>query len=121
MLPKRTNPIGLIAFYPNPKLGHLLILICLVISLTETTGLARALSATQSPELSIESSRRNLGEVFAGEDLIVTFRVKNLGTKALELSDRPIVSGVTRNVAFARSHSDLFPTVSKALVRATPG
>ena len=44
----------------------------------------------EAPELSIESTRKDFGEVFIGEELDQIFTVRNVGTKPLELELKTI-------------------------------
>lgn len=45
------------------------------------------------PVFSINKTEHNFGEVFVGEDLAVSFTVRNLGAAPLQLADSPIVTG----------------------------
>jgi len=49
---------------------------------------ASALSSADGPEAVMGSTRRDFGEVFAGEELEQNFPVRNNGTKPLELAQR---------------------------------
>ena len=44
------------------------------------------------PEAVVEITRRDLGEVFTGEELEYAFIVRNAGTKPLELAEKTSVS-----------------------------
>jgi len=56
---------------------------------------ADALTA-DGPDVVMEATKRDIGEVYAGEELEFTFVVRNAGTKALELKEKPsIPSGST--------------------------
>lgn len=48
--------------------------------------------AADAPRLVIERTRHNFGDVFTGEILSIVFRVRNLGTRQLELSEHPILT-----------------------------
>lgn len=45
-----------------------------------------------APEAAIDVTRRDLGEVFAGEELEYAFIVRNTGTKTLELAEKTTAS-----------------------------
>ena len=45
------------------------------------------------PELLMDVTKRDLGQVFAGEELEQTFLFRNVGTKPLELSQKSALSG----------------------------
>ena len=45
-----------------------------------------------APEAVVEITRRDLGEVFAGEEVEYAFIVRNAGTKPLELAEKTSVS-----------------------------
>lgn len=49
-------------------------------------------SPVDGPEALIEITKRDLGEVFAGEELEYTFFVRNAGTKVLELKEKSAIS-----------------------------
>lgn len=48
--------------------------------------------AVDAPEAVVEITRRDLGEVFAGEEVEYAFIVRNAGTKPLELAERTTAS-----------------------------
>lgn len=68
--------------------------------------------AVSSPQLAIDRTRHNFGEVFTGEIISTSFRVRNLGTKALELSDRPLL--VPTRAEARRSESGILASIAKA-------
>jgi hypothetical protein len=45
------------------------------------------------PVFDINKTEHNFGEVFFGEELAMTFTVRNLGAAPLQLADSPIVTG----------------------------
>lgn len=46
-----------------------------------------------APEAVVDITRRDLGEVFAGEEIEYAFIVRNAGTKPLELKEKSSISG----------------------------
>ena len=61
--------------------------------------------ASRLPQLVIDKTLHDFGEVFAGEEIYSTFTVTNLGDAVLELSDKPLL--VTRpSVSLYRRSSD---------------
>lgn len=98
------------------------LLMCAVMLMPENSSSApRSISSSQAPELSLEKSRHDFGEVFAGEDLIAAFWIRNLGSKALELSDRPLIVGLPRKAALVLQRSQESGLMHKTLVHAAPG
>lgn len=65
-----------------------------------------------APRLVIDRTQHNFGEIFVGEILSTVFRVQNLGTKALELSDRPILT--PRRVSSGGSESESIASLANA-------
>lgn len=63
---------------------------------------ARAVPA-DTPEAVIEITKRDLGEVFAGEEIEHTFIVRNAGTKPLELKEKSAISSRSRRPEYAPS------------------
>ena len=55
------------------------------------------------PKFEIDKTLYDFGEVFAGEELVVTFSVTNTGNAPLELSDKPLL--VTRPAVSLYRHS----------------
>ena len=47
-------------------------------------------SFNASPELAIDSTERNFGEVFAGEELEAAFAARNIGAAPLELDHKSL-------------------------------
>jgi len=78
-----------------------------------------------APEAVIEITKRDFGEVFAGEELEYTFIVRNAGTKPLELAEKSTIpsrsAGLLRAPSTAewRTGDRLF-TRAVALTRAAP-
>jgi hypothetical protein len=80
--------------------------------LTVSLGFASAASlqgTTEGPEVSMASTKRDFGDVFAGEELIQKFLVQNLGSKQLEL--------VQKSNLGSRPATPLHPATAAALWR----
>ena len=58
---------------------------------TSSSASAQKKSAA-SPQLVIDSTRRDFGEVFVGEELSHVFTVRNVGTAPLELANKSLTS-----------------------------
>lgn len=77
------------------------------------------------PEAVVDITRRDLGEVFAGEELEYAFIVRNTGTKPLELAEKTTVSssstrsGYTPSIAMWRPVDRRFTRLVAAM-RAAP-
>lgn len=86
----------------------------------------------RAPELVIESTKRDFGDVFAGEELVQVFMIRNAGSVPLELAERSATTGLSltssreliKTVSFnpsARPDNHLLPiTVAVAANRAAP-
>lgn len=102
----------------------LFILVFLVTAQLAIGSIPRALRA-DAPEAVIEITKRDFGEVFAGEELECAFIVRNAGTKALELAEkstipaRSVGSSRAPSTAVWRTEDRLF-TRAVALTRAAP-
>jgi hypothetical protein len=68
--------------------------------------------AAASAQLELDRTIHNFGDVFTGEILSTSFRVRNLGTKALELSEHPILA--PRRVAARESDGEMLALMAKA-------
>lgn len=71
-----------------------LALIALVVAYPVQSDFAASARASNGdgPEVAMDLTKRDFGEVFAGEDLEQPFTVRNIGTKPLELSQKSSVS-----------------------------
>ncbi|MFP5265441.1 MAG: hypothetical protein ACLGJB_26440 [Blastocatellia bacterium] len=49
-------------------------------------------TSVTSPELAIDMTRRDFGEVFVGEELDQIFTVRNVGTAPLELANKALAA-----------------------------
>ncbi|HKS41445.1 MAG TPA: hypothetical protein VJX74_12600 [Blastocatellia bacterium] len=49
---------------------------------------------TRAPELVIESTKRDFGDVFAGEELVQVFPIRNTGSIPLELAEKSTTTGL---------------------------
>ena len=75
------------------------------------------------PELVIDITKCDFGEVFAGEELEHTFLFRNAGTKQLELSQKSSLSkSIERQprVIAATFNSNIRPSIRAAALRAAP-
>jgi hypothetical protein len=78
-----------------------------------------------APEVVVEITRRDLGEVFAGEELEYAFIVRNAGTKPLELAEKSNIPSRSANSAHAPALAMWQPaarifTRTAAAMRAAP-
>ncbi|MEK6407217.1 MAG: hypothetical protein AABN34_09665 [Acidobacteriota bacterium] len=82
-------------------------------------------TAAALPEVLMGATRRDFGDVFAGEELEQNFPVRNVGTKPLELAEkptlgmRPTAPGYPVTEAAWRPHGALLSR-TVAAVRAAP-
>lgn len=74
-------------------------------------------TADNAPQLAIDRTSHDFGDVFVGEILSTVFRVRNLGAKALELSDRPIIT--PRRVSYRAVENAISPSFAKAGISAS--
>jgi hypothetical protein len=75
------------------------------------------------PELVIDITKCDFGEVFAGEELEHTFLFRNAGTRQLELSQKSLLSkaiGLLPRVFSATFNSSSQPLIRTAAMRAAP-
>jgi hypothetical protein len=85
------------------SLGREVGLLALIFSLpvqfafASTGGVAHQ---ADGPELVINITKRDFGEVFAGEELEQTFLFRNVGTKPLELSQKSTLSSLPADRRF---------------------
>jgi hypothetical protein len=79
---------------PARKLLREMPLLVLLFSLTGQLTLASAAPAlsADAPEAVVDITSRDLGDVFAGEELEYAFIVRNAGTKPLELAEKRTAS-----------------------------
>jgi hypothetical protein len=80
---------------PNAPFRTLRRLSAVVLALTSSVSLQIASAASaqpavriEGPEIIIDTTERNFGEVFAAEELEAAFVVRNVGTKPLFLSEK---------------------------------
>jgi hypothetical protein len=78
-----------------------------------------------APEAVVEITRRDFGEVFAGEEIEYAFIVRNAGTKPLELAEKSTIPSSSANSAHAPAvaiwrTSDRLFTRAVATRRAAP-
>ena len=80
-------------------------------------------SRADGPQLVIDITKCDFGEVFAGEELEHTFLFRNAGTKQLELSQKSSLSkSIERQprVMAATFNSNIRPSIRAAALRAAP-
>jgi hypothetical protein len=103
-----------------------LLALLLFLALASPAGAATRmrLSQADAPEAVLEITRRDLGEVFAGEELEFTFIVRNAGTKALELKEKSSISsrlpGTTHGPSRAMWTTGDRAFIPAAFMRAAP-
>ena len=83
---------------------------------------ARAASQLSAgvPQLVVDNIRHEFGEVFAGEDLMHVFRVRNIGTAPLELSETPVLGNRPAKVSFRQPLNELTTGPAPDAGRAAP-
>ena len=69
-----------------------LILVSIVPGLVAASSASPQKKSAASPELVIDGTRRDFGEVFVGEELSHVFTVRNVGTAPLELANKSLTS-----------------------------
>jgi hypothetical protein len=87
--------------------------------------LAQASQTTDGPEVAIASTRRDFGDVFAGEELEQNFPVRNTGTKPLELAQKSTLGLNSKTSSYPVTAAvwrptDPFPARTVAARRAAP-
>jgi hypothetical protein len=121
-IPKRHRRIDALSF--NVAGGGRLMLLATLM----TVQCAFAVGGTipvraDSPELVIDITKCDFGEVFAGEELEHTFLFRNAGTKQLELSQKSSLSKAIERqprVIAATFNSNIQPSIRAAAMRAAP-
>jgi hypothetical protein len=71
---------------------HVLILVSGMLWLTAASSASSQNKSAASPQLVIDGTRRDFGEVFIGEELSHVFTVQNVGTAPLELANKTLTS-----------------------------
>jgi hypothetical protein len=72
--------------------AHVLTIIVGIALLTASSSASPANKSGASPELVIDSTRRDFGDVFVGEELDQIFTVRNVGTAPLELANKTLAA-----------------------------
>src|SRR5258706_13319125 len=72
------------------------------------------------PQLIVDKVRHEFGEVFAGEDLMHVFWVRNIGTAPLELSETPLLGNRPSKVSFRQPLNELTTGPAPNTGRAAP-
>lgn len=101
---------------PHARLLHgtLLAVLLGLVNGTFALGSSVARLRADAPEAVVEITRRDLGEVFAGEEVEYAFIVRNAGTKPLELAEKTSLSSrspgseLTPSVAMWRAAGQRF-------------
>lgn len=81
------------------ELPLLVLLLCLTGQLTSASGVLDL--RADAPDAVVEITRRDLGDVFAGEEIEYAFIVRNAGTKPLELAEKSNIPSRSANSAHA--------------------
>ena len=83
---------------------------------------ARAASQVVSgvPQLVVDKIRHEFGDVFAGEDLMHVFWVRNIGAAPLELSEMPLLRNRPSKVSFRQPLNELTTGPAPNAGRAAP-
>ena len=74
-----------------------LILTSSLLSASPRASYARSLTRVDGPELAMEITSRDFGDVFDGEELEQNFPVRNVGTSSLEFSQKSTLSRAETN------------------------
>lgn len=93
----------------------------LVCSAKSANGFSYAVSP---PQLVIDKTRHDFGEVFTGEQLSQVFLARNVGSSPLELSATPILPARPVGASLRLSPGESFPRVAAIaprLARGSPG
>jgi hypothetical protein len=83
--------VAIIRLLPAPQLLLAAAVAILLLSPASAAGQSR--NQKQLPQLVIDSTKHDFGEVFAGEELEHIFTVRNVGTVPLELSQTASLVG----------------------------
>jgi hypothetical protein len=95
---------------PARLAAQALIIVIGVTLLAAPSSASPAGTSTASPELAIDMTRRDFGEVFVGEELDQIFTVRNVGTAPLELANKTLAArapSATRPRPAAAGSADL--------------
>jgi len=93
-----------------------IILIALALSASSSTSVALSRTGADGPEVAIEKTTKDFGDVFAGEELEQNFPVRNAGTKPLELAQKSNLS-TTRSLQEHSVARAVWNTSGEPLVR----
>jgi len=125
-LTNRHNTSRALLLRARSRLSDLLSLILTLLFLVqfESTSLVNA-SLADGPELSMEITSRDFGDVFDGEELEQNFPVRNAGTKPLEFSQKSTLSRAETNsnpriTAAVWHHGSEYAPSRVAAMRAAP-
>ena len=105
------NPVSL-----RREFGLLALIFCLPVqcAFASTAGVTHR---ADGPELVMNITKRDFGEVFAGEELEQTFLLRNAGTKQLELSQKSALASRAIGRRFPVT-AELFHSGDRVFVRA---
>lgn len=99
------------------KLSMLALSIALVVSAASPSKAASFKTASQQPELALDKTSVDYGEIFAGEELLTSFRVSNAGQQILQISETPLLpSKQTVSAYFRESTRVLVPVTASLLI-----
>jgi len=73
------------------------LLLMFSLSASPLASYARSLARVDGPELAMETTSRDFGDVFDGEELEQNFPVRNAGTSLLEFSQKSTLSRAETN------------------------
>lgn len=73
------------------KLSILALSIALIASAASLSKAASFRAASQQPELVLDKTSVDYGEIFRGEELLTVFRVRNAGQQLLQISETPLL------------------------------
>jgi hypothetical protein len=89
----RSRPLPCARRARSPWLAiYVLTIVAGVVLLTAPSSASPVNESGGSPELVIDSTRRDFGDVYVGEELDQIFNVRNVGTAPLELGNKTLTS-----------------------------
>ncbi len=101
----------------KPKLSILALAIALVASAASASKAASFKIAGQQPEVVLDKTSVDYGEIFRGEELLTLFRVSNAGQQILQISETPLLpSKQTVSAYFRESRRALVPVSASLLI-----
>ena len=99
------------------KLSMLALSIALAASAASASKAASFKVAGQQPEVVLDKTSVDYGEIFRGEELLTLFRVRNAGQQILQISETPLLpSKQTISAYFRESRRALVPVSASLLI-----